>query len=44
VFLEEYRNDVDIMCIGVRFRFFHSKRKKRKKKEEKKKKVVGFMT
>jgi len=34
--LEEYRNDVDIMCIGVRFRFFHSKRKKRKKKKKKK--------
>jgi len=38
VFLEEYRNDLDIMCIGVRFTFLPFKKKRKKKK----KKGAGF--
>jgi len=38
--LEEYRNDVDIMCIGVRFTFLPFKKKRKKKR----KRVLGLMT
>lgn len=33
MFLEEYRNDVDIMYIGVRFTFLPFKKEKRGKKK-----------